>query len=156
MGLIPSLPAHAGHRGCVRYPDPRGSDRRDRVLCRFRGVSGAVSGAGGQGYLNSSGVNPNQQLVTAEQACTLSLQADSFSQIIRRLGAYGQPDAAFRLLCRITADPASGAEVGRLCASIPSIPGQNEVERTLLLLASQHAIPKLPGLAVSDRVKQLF
>ena len=59
-------------------------------------------------------------------------------------------------MCRITARPDSDVEVGRLCASIPSIPGQNEVERTLLLLASQHAIPQLPGLAVSDRVKQLF
>jgi hypothetical protein len=69
---------------------------------------------------------------------------------------HGQPDAAFRLLCRITTNPDSGLEVGRLCASIPSIPGQNEVERTLLLLAWQHAIPQLPGFAASDRVKQLF
>jgi hypothetical protein len=35
-------------------------------------------------------------------------------------------------------------------------PGQNAVERTLLLLASRHAIAQAPGLPVSDRVKSLL
>jgi hypothetical protein len=86
------------------------------------------------------------QLAAAAEACG----------ILSLLGPLGQPERAFEFLSRITAHPESGAELTRLRASIPSEPGLNAVERTLLILASQHALTLVPGLAVSDRVKLLF
>ena len=77
-----------------------------------------------------------------------------FQEIRDRLGPSGKPEAAFRLLSLITVDPRSAAPLAPLCASIPS--ETQAVERTLLLLASQHAISQVPSLAVSDRVKELF
>jgi hypothetical protein len=97
-----------------------------------------------------------ERLAAAAEACRLKLQEDSFAGNVRRLGPLGQPDRAFRFLSQITIYQESGPEVARLCASIPSDPGQNAVERTLLILASQHAIAQMPGLAVSDSVKGLF
>jgi len=96
------------------------------------------------------------RLAAAAEVCRLRLEEDSFSTVVNRLGPQGQPDRAFQLLSQITIHPESGAEVARLCASIASDPGQNAVERTLLVLASQHAIAQVPDLAVSDSVKALF
>jgi hypothetical protein len=96
------------------------------------------------------------RLAAAAEACRLRLEEDSCAEVLGRLGPLGQPDRAFQLLSRITVHAGSGAEVARLCASIPSRPDQNAVERTLLLLASQYAIAQVPGLAVSDTVKGLF
>lgn len=96
------------------------------------------------------------RLAAAAEACRLKLQEDCFARVLSRLGPDGEPDRAFHLLSRITVNPESGAEVAKLSDSIPSDPGQYVVERTLLMLASLHAIAQVPGLAVSDRVKELF
>jgi hypothetical protein len=101
-------------------------------------------------------VSVEARLAAAAQACTLKLEEDSFAEVLGCLGSLGQPDRAFQFLSRITIHPGSGAELARLCASIPSDAGRNAVERTLLLLASQHAVAQVPGLAVSDSVKGLF
>jgi len=101
-------------------------------------------------------VNVEARLAAAEEACRLRLEEDSFARVLSRLGPLGQPDRAFQFLSQITIHPGSGAELARQCASIPSNPGQNAVERTLLVLASRHAVAQVPGLAVSDSVKGLF
>jgi hypothetical protein len=82
------------------------------------------------------------------------LEEDPFQEVRARLGLSGKPETAFQILSSITVDPRSTAPLAALCASIPS--ETQAVERTLLLLASQHAIAQVPGLAVSDRVKELF
>ena len=103
-----------------------------------------------------NGTSVEERLAIAAEACRLKLQEDSFSRVLGRLGPLGQPDQAFKFLSQITLHAESSAEVTRLCASIPSDPDQNVVERTLLVLASQYAIPRVPDLAVSDSVKGLF
>jgi len=96
------------------------------------------------------------RLAAAAESCRMKLDKDCFARVVNRLGPVGQPERAFQLLSQITIHPGSGAEVARFCASIPSETGLHVVERTLLVLASQHAIAQVPGLAVSDRVKELF
>jgi hypothetical protein len=80
----------------------------------------------------------------------------SFAAVLDRLGPLREPERAFQLLSRITTHPDSAAEIAALSASIPSDPRRNAVERVLLLLASLHAMAKVPGLEVSDSVKGLF
>ena len=80
----------------------------------------------------------------------------SFPEILSRLGACGQPEPAFQLLSVITADPSSADALARLCASVDSNSDQHFVERTLLILASQHAITQVLDLPVADSVKRLF
>jgi hypothetical protein len=106
--------------------------------------------------MSTSGVSFESRLAAAAGACRLTLEEDSFARVLSRLGSLGQPDRAFQLLSQVTIHPGSGAEIARLCPSIPSDPSQNVVERTLLVLACQHAIAQVPGLAVSDSVKGLF
>jgi len=101
-------------------------------------------------------VDVEARLAAAAEACRLRLEEDPCAGVLGRLGSLGQPDRAFQFLSRITIHLDSGAELARLCASIPSDPGRNAVERTLLVLASQHAIAQVPSLAVSDSVKELF
>jgi len=71
------------------------------------------------------------------------------------LGAYAEPLAAFQLLLRVTATE-TPEELRQLCDSNPQIAESNGVERSLLLLASQHAASQVPALPISHRVKQLF
>jgi hypothetical protein len=97
-----------------------------------------------------------ERVAAAAEACRLMVREEPFSRIVEGLGPHGEPAGAFQLLSRITAKSASGEEVGRLSASIPSAPDANQVERTLLVLASQHAIGQVADLAVSDSVKSLF
>jgi hypothetical protein len=101
-------------------------------------------------------VSVEARLAAAAEACRLKLREDGFSAVLKLLGSRGQPDHAFQLLSRITVHPHSGAELAGLRAAITSEPEQNTVERTLLLLAAQHAIAQVPGLPVSDIVKALF
>lgn len=96
------------------------------------------------------------RLAGAAEACRLRLADPAFSEVLNRLGPLGQPGPAFHLLSQITAEQSSGGHVRQLCASIPTVPGQNLAERVLLTLASQHAIPQVPGLAVADSVKRLL
>lgn len=101
-------------------------------------------------------VDVEAQLAAAGEACSQKLQENFFPETLSLLGPFARPHRAFELLSRITVHPESGAELAGLCASIPSDPGRNVVERALLILASQHAITEVPNLAVSDRVKALF
>ena len=104
--------------------------------------------------MRMSAVSAAERLDAAAKACGRSLE--EVPEILVRLGSYGQPAGAFQLLSQVTADPSSGEELSRLCASIPLNTGQNAVERTLLVLASQHALTQVSGLPLSDRVKALF
>ena len=131
--------------------NPEASNERDRLLCWLRRVCGAELRRPVTG-----GFSVATRLAAAAEACRMILDEDCFARVLSRLGPQGQPERAFHLLSQITMDPASSAAVARLCASIPSEACQNAVERTLLMLASQHAIAQVPGLAVSDRVKELF
>jgi hypothetical protein len=111
--------------------------------------------------LNSSVAGTEEQLAVAAETCRVKLQEDSYASLLQHLGPQREPEAAFQLLSRITMQPESSQQVGRLCASIrsemgPSEPDRHAVEQTLLLLASQHAITQVPGLPVSDNVKGLF
>ena len=69
------------------------------------------------------------------------------------LGPYGKPENAFRLICEVAFCPGRSEEMERLRAS--SAAG-NTLEQTLLILASQHALPQVPGLPVADSVKRLL
>ncbi len=105
--------------------------------------------------MSTGGVSVEARLAAAAEACRLRLEEDCFARVVSRLGPQGQPDRAFQLLSLSTRQP-GGGELARLCGSIPSEAGQSAVERTILILASQHAITLVPGLAVSDSVKGLF
>ena len=98
----------------------------------------------------------DHKLAAAFEACRRKLAEDSFSEILTRLGPYSRPDRAFRLLSSLTSEPGSAAEIVRLCVTISSHPDQNLVERTLLILASQHTIAEVPSLPVADSVQRLF
>lgn len=98
----------------------------------------------------------NERLTAADGACRLKLREDPFLKIMGRLGSLANPSQAFELLSRIRTDPAGTAELADLCGLMPSEQGQGMVERTLLMLASLHAIPQVPSLDVSDTVKGLF
>jgi hypothetical protein len=96
------------------------------------------------------------QLADAAETCRVALQRAPLAEVLPRLASLGQSDQAFQFLSRITVRPESGAELGRLCASVPSDLGPHGVERALLILASQYAAARVPGLPVSDSVKRLF
>jgi len=94
-------------------------------------------------------------LADAAEECRRKLDEDSFARVLTRLGPYGRPERAYQLLSQGAVHP-GGAELAGLCASIPAEAGQNTVERALLVLASLHAIARVPSLPVSDSVKGLF
>jgi hypothetical protein len=102
----------------------------------------------------SDGVD--QRLTDALEACRRRLKEAPFLETLGRLGAHGRPEQAFQLLSGITTDSGSADALARLCASVDPGSGQHLVERTLLILASQHAIAQIPDLAVADSVKRLF
>ena len=93
-------------------------------------------------------------LAAAEAACRTKLREEPFATTLGRLGPLAQPERAFEFLSHITVRPDSSAELVRVRGAATS--GENEVERTLLLLASQHALTKVSGLPVSDSVKKLL
>jgi hypothetical protein len=97
-----------------------------------------------------------ERITEAYETCQRSLETELPARIVRHLGEKGQPSSAFRLISQITADPNSLRQINKLRESISSDLGQNEVERTLLLLASLHALPQVADLPVSDRVKELL
>lgn len=98
----------------------------------------------------------DERLADALESCRRGLEEASFLETLDRLGTLGQAELAFQFLSGITADPGSSGELLRLCASIDSDSGRHLVERTLLILASQHAIALIPDLKVADSVKRLF
>ena len=102
----------------------------------------------------SDGVD--QRLAGALEACRRKLEEASFLEILGRLGAHGRPETAFQLLSGITADPRSAGDLAHLCSSADPNSGEHLAERTLLILASQHAIARAPDLPVADSVKRLF
>ncbi len=96
------------------------------------------------------------RLAGAAEACRLKLEEDGFAAVLSQLGPLGRPEKAFELLSGLGHISESSERLRQLCAVIPSPEGENLVERTLLVLASQHAIRLVPSLAVSDSVKRLF
>jgi hypothetical protein len=103
--------------------------------------------------VSSVGTGVEARLSAAGELCRQKLEEASFAAIVSRLGPRGNPERAFDLLSRVTS---AAPEIADLCASIPSDPSQCVVERTLLMLASQHAIREVLSLPVSDGVKELF
>ena len=95
------------------------------------------------------------QLRLASEACGRALTQAPLAQVVKRLGAYADPAAAFQLLSQVTAQGGEGP-VQALRNSIASNADDTEVERALLLLASQHAVTQVPALPVAERVKELF
>ncbi len=95
------------------------------------------------------------QLRLASEACGHALTQAPLAQVVKRLGAYADPAAAFQLLSQVTAQGGEGP-VQALRNSIASNADDTEVERALLLLASQHAVTQVPALPVAERVKELF
>jgi hypothetical protein len=106
--------------------------------------------------VNTGGVGVEAQLAAASEACRLKLGEEAFARTLERLGPLAQPDRAFQLLSQITVHSESGAEVARLSASISPEAVPNAVERTLLVLASLHAMERVPSLPVGDCVKELL
>lgn len=91
----------------------------------------------------------------ASEACGQALGLAPLAQIVKRLGEYADPVAAFHLLSQVTAQGGESA-IQALRNSIASDADDTNVERALLLLASQHAVTQVPTLPVADRVKELF
>jgi hypothetical protein len=102
----------------------------------------------------SNGVG--QWLADASDACARRLKDAAFRETLGRLGAHAHPESAFQLLSGITAGPGRDDALAQLCAPANSDLDRRLVERTLLLLAAQHAIAQVPDLPVADTVKRLF
>lgn len=106
--------------------------------------------------MSTAGVGVEAQLAAASEACRLKLREDALAGALEQLGPLGRPEEAFQLLSQISVHEGSGAEVARLAASISPGAAGNPVERTLLILASLHAMERVPSLPVGDGVKKLF
>ncbi len=103
-----------------------------------------------------AGSQLEERLAAAALACSNGLAASPFAQVLAGLGPYSEPAAAFELLTQVTAAHDTGAELLHLRDRFSFGQEENPVERALLMLASQYAAARVPGLPVDDHVKELF
>lgn len=103
-----------------------------------------------------AGSSFQERLSLASEACHSNLSVPPFPEVLTLLGKNANPQAAFQLLSQITVDPSSAGALGRLRDELSIGQEDNLVERSLLMLASEHAARQVPALPISDRMKELF